>query len=80
MTFLNSKIQLITREKYKLNLESSKSNQATFETRSYGPKVCNALLYHMKPSYDLNSFKAISKCWNGNHCTCRTCKHATSRH
>ena len=37
----------LTREKYKLNLEISKSNQVTFGTRnlrSYGPNIWNALL------------------------------------
>ena len=71
-----------TREKYELNLEIPKSNQATFGTRSlrsYDPKVWNALPYHIKTSGNLNSFKAIIKCWDGNHCTCRVCEHTTSR-
>ena len=71
----------LTREKYKLNLEIPKPNQATFGTRSlrsYGPKTWNALPYHIKSSDNLNSFKAIIK-WIGNHCTCRVCEHATSR-
>ena len=41
----------LTREKYKLNLEIPKPNQATFEARSlrsYGPKIWNALPYHIK--------------------------------
>ena len=41
----------LTREKYKLNLEIPKPNQATFGTRSrrrYGPKIWNALPYHIK--------------------------------
>ena len=72
----------LTREKYELNLEIPKSNQATFRTRSlrsYDPKVWNAVPYHIKTSYNLNSFKAIIKCWDGNHCTCRVCGHTTSR-
>ena len=66
----------LTREKYKLNLEIPKPNPATFGIRglrSYGPKIWNALLYH------INSFKAAIKCWDGNHCTCRVCEHTTSR-
>ena len=66
----------LTREK------SLKPNQATFGTRSlrsYGPKIWNALPYHIKTSDNLNSFKAIIKCWDGNHCTCRVCEHTTSR-
>ena len=53
----------LTREKYKLNLEIPKPNQATFGTRSlrsYGPKICNAFPYHIKTSDNLNSFKVIA--------------------
>ena len=41
----------LTQEKYKLNLEIPKPNQATFGTshlRSYGLKIWNALPYHIK--------------------------------
>ena len=41
----------LTREKYKLNLKIPKHNQATFATgslRRYGPKIWNALPYHIK--------------------------------
>ena len=72
----------LTREKYKLNLEIPKPNQATFGTRSlrsYGQKIWNALPYHIKTSDNLNSFKAIIKYLDGNHCTCRVCQHTTSR-
>ena len=68
----------VTREKYKLNLEIPKPNQATFGTRSlrsYGRKIWNAFPYHIKTSENLNSFRAIIKCQDGNHCTCRVCKH-----
>ena len=73
---------ILTRGKYKLNLEIPKPNQATFgarNLRSYGPKIWNALPYHIKTSDNLNSFKGINKCWYGNHCTCRVCEHTTSR-
>ena len=54
MTFLNLEIQTEkTREKYKLNLEIPKPNQATFGTRnlmSYGSKMWNALPYYIKTS------------------------------
>ena len=72
----------LTREKYKLNLEIPKPNQATFgasHLRSYGPKIWNALPYHIKTSDNLNSFKSIIKCWDGDHCTCGVCEHTTSR-
>ena len=42
---------ILTREKYELNLEISKPNQATFGTRSlrsYDQKIWSALLYHIK--------------------------------
>ena len=61
-----------TREKYKLKLQIPKPNQATFGTRSlrsYGPKIWNALPYHIK-TLDNLSFKSIIKPWDGNHGTC----------
>ena len=39
----------------------------------------HTLHYHIKTSDDLNSFKAIIKCWDGDHCTCRVCEHPASR-
>ena len=71
----------LTREKYRLNLEIRKPNQDTFGTRSlrsYGPKIWNALPYHIKTSDNSNSFKSIIKCWEGNYCNCRVCEHTTS--
>ena len=81
MTFSNLEIQT-TGQKCKLNLEIPKLNQATFGTRSlksYGPKIWNALPYHIKTSDNLNSFKSNIICWYGNRCTCRVCEHTTSR-
>ena len=43
---LNLEIKRLIREKYNLNQEIPKPNQATFGTgslRSYGPKIWNAL-------------------------------------
>ena len=60
----------LTREKYKLNLEIPKPSEGTFGTgslKSYGPKIWNALTYHIKTSDNLSSFKAIIKSWDGNH-------------
>ena len=53
----------LTREKYKLNLETPKSSQAIFGTRSlrsYSPKTWNALPCHIKTLENLNSFKPLS--------------------
>ena len=72
----------LTREKHKLNLEISRPNQFTFGTRSLrgsGLKVWNALPYHIKASDNLNTFKALVKCWDGNRSTCRVCEHTSSR-
>ena len=55
----------LTQEKHKLNVEIPKPNQATFRTKtlmSYGPKIWDALPYHIK-------------CWDGKHFTCRVCEH-----
>ena len=82
MTFLNLEIQRLTREKYKLNLEIPKPNQGIFwnkkpkEIRSENME-CLTLPY--KNLDNLNSFKLIIKCWDGNHCTVRVCEHTTSR-
>ena len=72
----------LSRENYKLNLEISKLNQATFGTkrlRSYGQQIWNALPYHIKTSDNLNSFKSIIKFRDGTHFTCRVSEHTTSR-
>ena len=53
----------LTRGKYKLNLEIPKLNQATFGTKSlksYGPKIWNALPYHIKNPDNLNSLNPLS--------------------
>ena len=36
-------------------------------------------LPYIKTSKNLNSFNAIIKCWDGNHYTCRTREHTTTR-
>ena len=64
----------LTREKYKLNLEIPKPDQATIGIRSL-----RSLPYHIKFSESLNSFKAFFKCWDSNHCTCRISEHAASK-
>ena len=53
-----------TQEKYKLNLEIPKSNQARFGTKSLeylGPKVWNSLPCHIKSSENLTISKTLKK-------------------
>ena len=48
------------REQYKLNLEIPKSNQDSFGTKSLrapGPRVWNALSFHIKSKENLLAFK-----------------------
>ena len=55
-----------------------KPRKATFRT-GLGPKIWNALPYHINISENINSFKAIVKYWDGNLCACRVCEYMTSR-
>ena len=55
-------IDTLTREKYELNLEIPKPNQATFGTkyaRSCGTEMWNGLTYHIKTSENLNIVMVI---------------------
>ena len=72
----------LTHEKIQVKPEIPKPNHTTCGTRnlrSNGPKIWNALPYHVKTSENLNSSKAIIKCCDGNHCTCRVWDYTTSR-
>ena len=65
------------RDKYKLNLDIPKWNQKTFGYKSLkvlGPKIWNNLLYHIKSSENLDTFKNLLKNWDGNWCACDLCK------
>ena len=65
------------RDKYKLNLDIPKWNQITFGYKSLkvlGPKIWNNLLYHVKSSDNLDTFKNLFKNWDGNLCTCNLYK------
>lgn len=56
------------RDKYKLNLEMSKTNQVKFRTKSlwtFFPKIWNSLLHLTKLAENLINFKRIIKKWNG---------------
>ena len=55
------------RSNYKLNLDVSTINQVSFGDKSliyYGPKIWNALPFHIKSSENLEAFKNIIKNWN----------------
>ena len=54
-----------TREKYKMNLEITKS------LRYLGPKVWISLPYQIKSSENLTIFKTPIKNWNGTVSTCK---------
>ena len=52
------------RDKYKLNLDIYKWNQKTYGYKSLkvlGPKIWNNLLYHVKSSENLDTFKNLLK-------------------
>ena len=65
------------RDKYKLNLDIPKWNQRTFGYKSLnilGPKICNNLPYHVKPSDNLDTVKNLLKNWDGSLCKYNLCK------
>ena len=50
------------REQCKPNLDISKYNKVTFGSKllcSFGPKVCNSFLYHLKSSENLKPRKEL---------------------
>ena len=64
------------REQYKLNLEIPKSNQVSFGPKSLriqGPRVWNALPFHIKSKENLQTFKYVIKFWGGLTCICNIC-------
>ena len=64
----------LIRKKYMLNLSLPVYNQVTFGSKSlrvFGPKILNSLPYHIKSSENLESFKMITKHWNGTRCNCK---------
>ena len=67
----------IVREKYKLNLNIPRTNQAMFGTnslKSYGPKIWNALPFSMKTAENLKAFKTLIEKWNVASCNYIICR------
>ena len=63
-------------EQYKLNLETPKSNQDSFGTKSLriqGRRVWIALPFHIKSKENLQAFKYAIKFWDGSKCSCNIC-------
>ena len=75
--FETRKTKTAVRERYKINLEIPRVNQASFGTKSlrfYGPKIWNSLPYHIKSSENLFCFKNLIKSCNGSFCSCKVCR------
>ena len=67
----------LTRQQYKLNLNTPSCNQMAFDyksLRTFGPKILNKLPYHIKSSESLKSFKERIKNWDGTRCSCKICE------
>ena len=68
----------VTRDRYKLNLNTPRGNQVTVCTKSlrfYGPKIWNALRVNIKTAENRNAFKDLIKKWNSVSCNCIVCTH-----
>ena len=64
----------LSREQYKLNLNTPSYNQMTFgykNLRIFGPNIWNKLPYHIKSRENLKSFKELIKNWDGARCSCK---------
>ena len=75
--FVLRKTNRAVRNQYKLNLEVSIINQATFGAKSIrylGPKIWNSLPFHIKPRESLKAFKRIIKNWDMVSCICPICQ------
>ena len=67
----------LTREQYKLNLNTPSYNQMTFGYKSFrifGPNIWHKLPYHIKSSKNLKSFKKLIKKWDGTSHSCKICE------
>ena len=75
--FAVKKTNRLTREQYKLNLNTTSYNQMTFGYKSLlnvGPKSWSKLPYHIKSSKSLNSFIEPTKNWDGTRSNCKICE------
>ena len=75
--FETCKTKTAVQERYKINLEIPRVNQASFGTKSlrfYGPKIWNSFPYHIKSAENLLCFKNIIKSWNRSFCSCKVCR------
>ena len=75
--FETRKTKRAVRERYKINLEIPRVNEASFGTKSlifYGPKIWNSLPHHIKSAENLLCFKNLIKSWNGSFCSCKVCR------
>ena len=66
-----------TKEKYKVNLETPKSNQVRFGTKSLRylvRKIWNTLPYNIKSSGNLSNFETLIKSLNGTNCMSKICQ------
>ena len=62
----------LTREQYKLNLDTPPYNQMTFGYNSlgiFGPKIQIKLPYHIKSSENLICLKELIENWDGTRCS-----------
>ena len=75
--FETRKTKRAVRERYKINLETPRANQASFGTKNlrfYGPDIWNSLPYHLKSVQNLLYFTNVIKSWNGSFSSCKVCR------
>ena len=75
--FAVKKTNRLTREQYKLNLNTPSYNQMTFGYKgllNVGPKSWSKLPYHIKSSKSLKSFIEPTKNWDGTRSNCKICE------
>ena len=66
----------MVRSPYRLNLDIPEVNQVSIgnkSIRSFGPKIWNSLLPHIKSCENLKTSERIIKNWDGIACKCRVC-------
>ena len=58
------------------NTSQIQKSQVSFGTKSLhiqGPRVWDALPFHMKSKENLQAFKYVIKFWGGSKCSCNIC-------